>query len=69
MEETTNFKVLTLLIIDRFLPLKVHSLLNFPLENYYSVCIVIAKTFLDLDIVALTFMAGYSYWLYEAKNK
>ena len=47
-KETTNAKVLTLLIIDRFLPLKVHIPIFFSSENYYSDCIVIAKTFLDL---------------------
>ena len=39
---------LTLLKIDRFLPFKVQILITFSSENYYSDCIVIAKTFIDL---------------------
>ena len=71
MKEATNSKVLTLLIIDRFLSLKFHILITFSSENYCSFCRVIAKTVLDLSqgTMALIFMAGYSYWLCKAKNK
>ena len=43
---------------------------NFPSENYCSVYILIAKTFLDLAAgsMALIFVAGCSYWLCKAKN-
>ena len=44
---------------------------NFSLENYYSDCRVIAKTFLDLDegTTTLIFMAECSNWLCRVKNK
>ena len=48
MKETTIPKVLTLLIIDRFLPLKFHITITFSSKNYCSICIVIANAFLDL---------------------
>ena len=35
-------------MIDRVLPLKFHIPIIFSPENYYSDCIVIAKTFIDL---------------------
>ena len=65
MKETTNSKVLILLIIDLYLPLKFHIPINFSLENYFADCIVIAKIFFDLakGTVALIFMARCSYWL------
>ena len=52
-EENTNFKHPTLLIIDRFLPLKFHIIITFPSENHCSVCRVIIKTFLVLAEVAM----------------
>ena len=71
MKLTIDSKVLTLLIVDRFLPLKFHNPIAFSLENYCSVCKVIAKTFPHLaeGTMALIFMAGCSYWLCKAKNK
>ena len=71
MKLTIDSKVLTLLIVDRFLPLEFHNPITFSLENYCSVCIVIAKTFRHLadGTMALIFMAGCSYWLCKAKNK
>ena len=65
---TTDSKVLTLQVIDRFFTLDVHIPITFPSENYCSVCIVIQKTLLDLadGTVALVFMAGCSYWLCNA---
>ena len=65
-------KVPTLLIIDRFLPLKVQIPITFSSENYYSDCIVVAKTFIysfSWGTLALIFMAGCSYWLCKTKNK
>ena len=71
MKETTNSKVLTLLLIDRFLPVKIPIPIVFSSENYYSDCIVIAKTIFDLvgGTTALIFMAGCSYLLCKATNK
>ena len=70
MKETTISKVLTLFIKKWVLPLKVHIPVTFSLENCYSDCIVIAKTFLGLSegTMALIFMAGCSYWLCKAKR-
>ena len=48
MKETTNSKVLTFLVIDQFVPLKVHIPINISSENYYSDCKVFTKTFFDL---------------------
>ena len=64
-------KVLTLLIIDRFSPLKVQIPIIFSSDNYYSDCIVIAKTFIKLagGTMALIIMAECSYWLCKIKNK
>ena len=36
MRETTNSKVLTLLIINRILQVKLYILINFPSENYVA---------------------------------
>ena len=47
MKEATNLKILTIPKFERILPLKVHTPVTFPSENYCSVCIVIAKTFID----------------------
>ena len=60
-----------LLIIDRYLQLKVHILITHPSENYCLVCIVIAKAFVDWaeGTMALIFMAGCSYWLCKKKKE
>ena len=46
--KTTNWNVLTLLKLDRFLQLKVHIPIFFFSENYCSSCTIIAKNVLDL---------------------
>ena len=71
MSETTNSKVLTLLIIDQFLPLKFHIPITFSLKKYFADCIVMAKIFLDLakGPVVVIFMSECSYWLCWAKDK
>ena len=68
--EGNQSKLLTLLIIDRFSPLKVQIPIIFSSDNYYSDCIVIAKTFIKLagGTMALIFMAGCSYWLCKIKT-
>ena len=62
-----QLKILTLLIIDWFLPLKFHIPINFSLQNYFADCIIISNIFLDLvkGTMALNFMAGCSYWLWS----